>query len=45
MNGGADPQVKPYHALNLAAQTARIWKNLPVDDPGVGNHMLSGKYK
>jgi len=44
MNGGADPQVKPYHALNLAAKLQEYGKTYQLMILEGGNHILSGKH-
>lgn len=44
MNGQADPQVKPYHALMLANKLQEFGKTYQLIILEGGNHILSGKY-
>jgi dipeptidyl aminopeptidase/acylaminoacyl peptidase len=44
LNGQADPQIKPYHALNLAARLQDHNKTYQLMILEGGNHILSGKW-
>jgi len=44
MNGGADPQVKSYHSLNLATKLQQYGKAYQLIILEGGNHILSGKH-
>ncbi len=43
MNGQADPQVRPYHVLNLAKKLSEQGKVFQLVILVEGNHILSGK--
>jgi dipeptidyl aminopeptidase/acylaminoacyl peptidase len=42
LNGGKDPQVKPYHAINLALKLTELDKPYQLKIVEEGNHILSG---
>jgi dipeptidyl aminopeptidase/acylaminoacyl peptidase len=44
LNGQADPQVKPYHALNLAKSLSEKGKVFQLVILEAGNHILSGTH-
>lgn len=44
MNGQADPQVVPRHALNMAAELSGLGKEYELIIMEGGNHILSGKH-